>query len=288
MHIYITPIRDKKLSAKSIFNKQELTHLQTDFFMSVGHDFGLKRGEKSEEKRKHLDTQEFKLKTRQQALQLEVKTLQMETEKISYKNEKIPNIHFEPKILEHKLLGLRQKKETFEEVADRIHNDFVKPLVYKIDLQREEISSLKKENSEQKQIIIELTPFKNIFTENITKNQFDELRKNAREYKEYNHQKTLKEKKEEEERKRAEEIISYKNEKEKKCQEARQKVYEKEKKQIENKLFDLLKPTGWSISKKDGIITIMQAENKEKEMEKSVQKMQIIAKENKNSRGMSR
>ncbi len=62
LHIYITPIKDGKLSAKNIFTRKELTNLQTDFIEKGGEKFGLQRGESREEKRRHLDTEEFKIK----------------------------------------------------------------------------------------------------------------------------------------------------------------------------------------------------------------------------------
>lgn len=63
MHINFTPIKDKKLSAKAIFNKIELTELQTAFTREVGTSYDLARGESREIKRKHLSTEIFKVET---------------------------------------------------------------------------------------------------------------------------------------------------------------------------------------------------------------------------------
>lgn len=65
MHVNLTPIRGGKLSAKSIFDRNELRNLHTDFHRSVGKAWGLERGESREEKRRHLDTEAFKIATSQ-------------------------------------------------------------------------------------------------------------------------------------------------------------------------------------------------------------------------------
>jgi hypothetical protein len=69
MHVNFTPIKDNKLSAKSIFTRSELSKLHTDFYNKVGKIWKLNRGETREEKRQHLNTEEFKLKTKQKELE---------------------------------------------------------------------------------------------------------------------------------------------------------------------------------------------------------------------------
>lgn len=63
MHVNFTPIKNQKLSAKSIFNRTEFRNLHSDFYHSVGQKWGLERGESREEKRRHLDTAAFKIET---------------------------------------------------------------------------------------------------------------------------------------------------------------------------------------------------------------------------------
>lgn len=63
MHLYLVPVtQDGRLSAKAIFNRQELQRLHSDFYAQVGREFGLQRGEGKEQgkRRFHLDTPEFK------------------------------------------------------------------------------------------------------------------------------------------------------------------------------------------------------------------------------------
>ena len=57
MHVDLTPIRDGRLTAKTIFTRGELGQLQTDFAREVGQAWGLQRGESREEKRRHLSTE---------------------------------------------------------------------------------------------------------------------------------------------------------------------------------------------------------------------------------------
>lgn len=69
MHFSMVPVtKDGRLSAKSIFTKQELQQLHTDFHRSVGSKFGLERGEMGS-KAKHIETAELKLKTAQNELE---------------------------------------------------------------------------------------------------------------------------------------------------------------------------------------------------------------------------
>lgn len=63
LHVNFTPIREKKLSAKAIFDKVELTELQTAFTREVGATYNLSRGETRERKRRHLSTAIFKVET---------------------------------------------------------------------------------------------------------------------------------------------------------------------------------------------------------------------------------
>lgn len=76
MHVDLTPIRDGRLTAKTIFTRAELGNLQTDFARDVGQQYGLKRGESREEKQRHLSTAEFKLKARRDELERNAAKLQ--------------------------------------------------------------------------------------------------------------------------------------------------------------------------------------------------------------------
>lgn len=71
MHVDLTPIRDGRLTAKTIFTRAEFSKLHTDFAREVGQKWCLKRGESREEKQRHLSSEEYKLKARREALEEE-------------------------------------------------------------------------------------------------------------------------------------------------------------------------------------------------------------------------
>jgi hypothetical protein len=120
MHVNLTPIRDRHLTAKEIFNREEFSKLHTDFHAVVGKKWGLERGESREEKRKHLDTEAFKLQTRKEQIQENYRDLE--------RGPKIPADSINPRILGKKMLGLANKFETSENVADRLTEKYVRPL----------------------------------------------------------------------------------------------------------------------------------------------------------------
>lgn len=64
MHFNFVPVTDDgRLSAKSVLNRQALIEQQDDFVSAVGKKYGLQRGVRSDERREHLETAEYKLKT---------------------------------------------------------------------------------------------------------------------------------------------------------------------------------------------------------------------------------
>lgn len=61
LHLNLMPIRNGRLCCKDLFNRTELTKLQTDFHEAVGKRWGLQRGREGSPK-KHLSTAEYKAK----------------------------------------------------------------------------------------------------------------------------------------------------------------------------------------------------------------------------------
>ena len=61
LHLNLMPIRNGRLCCKDLFNRTELTKLQTDFHEAVGMRWGLERGREGSPK-KHLSTAEYKAK----------------------------------------------------------------------------------------------------------------------------------------------------------------------------------------------------------------------------------
>lgn len=75
MHFNFVPIRDGRLSAKVVLNKTDLIKQQDDFYSEVGKKYGLLRGEQGG-KKKHLDTIDYKIKTKKQELERITEALQ--------------------------------------------------------------------------------------------------------------------------------------------------------------------------------------------------------------------
>lgn len=68
LHIGIVPITDDgRLSAKKLFDRKEMTAIQTDFARDVGKHYGLERG-KEGSTRTHLSEQQYKIKTSEEKL----------------------------------------------------------------------------------------------------------------------------------------------------------------------------------------------------------------------------
>ena len=61
LHLNLIPVKDGRLCAKDLLNRNELSKLQTDFYEQVGKRWGLMRG-KEGSTASHLSTAEFKAK----------------------------------------------------------------------------------------------------------------------------------------------------------------------------------------------------------------------------------
>ena len=115
MHVGVIPItEDNRLSAKDIFNKQELRELQEEFPKHLQkHDFDIVRGEKGSEK-KHLSSQEYKEK---QDLEKEIQFLDKEIE-----GKKKEFIDLSEALPQEKL-DVKVRKEIKSEVKQKLFGD---------------------------------------------------------------------------------------------------------------------------------------------------------------------
>jgi len=115
MHVGVIPItEDNRLSAKDIFNKQELRELQEEFPKHLQkHDFEIVRGEKGSEK-KHLSSQEYKEK---QDLEKEIQLLDKEIE-----GKKKEFIDLSEALPQEKL-DVKVRKEIKSEVKQKLFGD---------------------------------------------------------------------------------------------------------------------------------------------------------------------
>jgi ribosomal silencing factor RsfS len=74
LHLLLVPEKDGRVSAKALFNKQEMRDLQDNFYKQVSSQFELERG-KVGSKVKHIETLDFKLKTAKTELEAIRKTM---------------------------------------------------------------------------------------------------------------------------------------------------------------------------------------------------------------------
>lgn len=104
LHLNLVPIQNGKLCCKDLFNRIELTKLQTDFHESVGKRLNLERG-KEGSPRKHLSTAEYK------AQKIVVKAI-----------EKAADISDEAEIkLSNITKAVKQAESHFDDTVKQIH-----------------------------------------------------------------------------------------------------------------------------------------------------------------------
>jgi hypothetical protein len=134
MSVSMPPIfKGSRLTAKTLIDKKDIA-LQNDFHASVGHSWGLQRGQSREEKRRHLATEDFKIKTRQEELERQKNELLPELEQAVQRYNKmgagrrIMPEEVCPKVLEAGGLFKKQGTENAHQVADRLNQEIVTPL----------------------------------------------------------------------------------------------------------------------------------------------------------------
>ena len=117
MHLNLVPVtEDKKLSAKRLFDRNELRALQDDFpkFLNE-NNFELKRGLDAEGKNKHIETQRFK----KNQLESDLKALESKLNRlndISIDFEKINSLEAKEKFLNKNVVEVN--KDDFEELKN--------------------------------------------------------------------------------------------------------------------------------------------------------------------------
>lgn len=148
MHVNLTPIRDGRLTAKEIFNRSELTELQTAFHSSVGQAWGLERGQSREDKRRHLDTEAFKTKTQKEELERQTKEILPKLEQALERYKKMeggPQIRPEdvyPKKLQEGGLLKKEVREDAHQLAARLNKEFVNPLFVAVNARERQLADL--------------------------------------------------------------------------------------------------------------------------------------------------
>lgn len=151
LHCYIVPVtEDGRLSAKDVFTRIELQNLQTDYPKYMNEKgFDLERGLGSDGKRKHLDTQEFKIQTKQQEIEKTKTELDRTFDRIKNKQEALRDTTSSLYKLEH----LEAKKSLIGAKITLSEEDFntIINLAKKEVLNSRELDDLKRENDRLKE-----------------------------------------------------------------------------------------------------------------------------------------
>ena len=79
LHLNFIPVNEGRLSSKSLFDRQKLSQLQTEFHEQVGKKYGLRRGKEGSQQ-KHLSTAEYKAKKIVESAQQKQLEIESETE----------------------------------------------------------------------------------------------------------------------------------------------------------------------------------------------------------------
>lgn len=189
MHVDLTPIRDGRLTAKTIFTRGELSQLQTDFAREVGHAWGLQRGESREEKRRHLSTEEYKIHARREELERQARELRPE----------VPEIR--PDEVTPQKLGLFQK-ENPQQVAERLNQKFqpLKETVSQLRTLQGKVRTLEKEIEAARPELERLKRYQNAYALGLSISQQKALVAHADQFRSQNKAEAEKNRQEAEER----------------------------------------------------------------------------------------
>ena len=124
MHLNFIPVNERRLSSKSLFDRQKLAQLQTQLHESIGKKWGLQRGKEGSQA-KHLSTAEFKAKKIIESAKQREQEIDEQTEK---KRAELDNL-----------------KQTVQVIEDTKN----KPVPKKRKEAEQEIISLRTANAEQ-------------------------------------------------------------------------------------------------------------------------------------------
>ncbi len=145
MHMGIVPMKQEKLSSKSIFNREELKKIQDELpkYLSQ-HGFHLQRGELDSTK-KHLSTQEYKDK--QEVLQKIEKRIDEKFDKMIEFNSELNQMD---KALTNKVNDLKMVDEELK-IIDEEKNKMLSNLDHALNEKQDTLSHLEKEINTKKE-----------------------------------------------------------------------------------------------------------------------------------------
>lgn len=150
LHIGVIPITQNKLSARDVFNRNELRLIQNDLPKDVGLKYGFERGEEGSTA-KHIDTARYKEKEAKENLLAAEKELSAIQEEIAYQqkvlkalNEKIAHNEIQAEVsFDQKATAvLGQLRDVLRQVQTSTSKQFLKSVAREFGL---EVNEPKKE-----------------------------------------------------------------------------------------------------------------------------------------------
>ena len=146
MHLGLVPVTaDGRLSAKSLFDRKELSNLQTDYSLFMGRKWDIERGQKGS-KAKHLDEVSFKISKRKE----ELSALEKDISSLNSLKEEVFQVKEELQDLKTKTELLKRDKTTYQEEIERQKREILEA--------KDSLIALKREKAEMEQNIAQIMP----------------------------------------------------------------------------------------------------------------------------------
>lgn len=182
MHLSLVPItQDKKLSAKRLFDRNELRSIQDEFPKFIKKQgFNLERGLSAEGKNKHLSVQEFKIETKFKELKdkkveleklenIDTKVhLKAEKNKLMYSSQEVGIIKEQNRALKLENYKKNEKIQELNQIKNKLENHVLKtkniiikakvPLERSMDLE-DEFKAFKVFLKQYPEIVLAIEPY---------------------------------------------------------------------------------------------------------------------------------
>lgn len=154
MHITVVPIKDKRLCAKKLFDRKELSSLQTDFAEKIGSQFEMQRGKEGSDQ-KHLSEIRFKISKEKEQLELAKEDLSLIKNRISTLENRFKDLTIK---LDKQDSEIKNRSEKLSDLTSKIEskNIEVKYKTKRIDILANDINliSLKLNNLRETEKVV--------------------------------------------------------------------------------------------------------------------------------------
>ncbi len=153
LHLNLIPIAGGRLCAKQLFDRKELTALQTDLHQEVGATWNLQRGKEGSQA-KHLDTAEFKAKKIVEQARGQASDIIAEADHNAERKVKIAQIHADGIVASAEQAAEKTKQqaqEYLDGIVQSVEAERNKPTPKRKRQAEEEIALLRTENAALRQ-----------------------------------------------------------------------------------------------------------------------------------------